>query len=135
MVAEESVSNNKESVRKPGYDGRLKYYDLVGDYMEAIAACQNSGNLEGWRTNLRGLLSMTRPYMKTTDATEVLSLLQNSAGWSVITNPAFRGKAIETLHDATDKLYEGAKHMMLPASLDDEDNDWDEDEVISGGMV
>lgn len=127
-----------ESYSKPGFDGRLHYYKLVGNYMINIAITQNMHDYHGWLDNINGLFDMVSPFIKQ-PADIRLKILRcgkhiNSLSNCCLikSNQVVLNKHIETeLHDLTQTIYKSAKHMLLPIS-EDSNNEFDEDDFFEG---
>ena len=69
------------SYSKPGYDGRLKYYEHLKSYWDAIAKTSFSDDYAGWKKLLRGYFARTKAFIKTKEREEIInqfSIIENN---------------------------------------------------------
>jgi len=118
----ENIEPN-DSYSKPGFDGRLHYYKLVGSYMYAIAQHQAIHDYKGWLDNINGLFDLVTPFIPDNnkldeEITKCEKIIDNLGNGCINrSNQLIINRHIEQqLHNLTKSLYKSAKHMLLPIS-------------------
>ena len=129
------MENNSESkYSKPGFDGRLKYYDHLKYYWDKIADATFEDQYSLKYKCLRGYFSRTRGFIK--DPQTILTLFKNAKSLmdninsfdqknqSIIINNLF-----DKLQTIEDELFMATKDMLV-STKDDGDDDFDMDEFL-----
>lgn len=138
MDTEPTAPFDDESFSKPGFDGRLQYYKVVGGFMKGIAESSIMNDYDRWFNLLNCLFDMVSPFIKKPDdlAKDIAVVEKKVYGYlgscSNKNNQHVLNRAIESeLHVLTRKIYGAAKHMLLPIQ-EDEDKEYSSEEFFRG---
>ena len=111
---------------KSAFDARLQYFDNMKKYMDALADAVFANDLVLQYRCLKGLFSLTAPYVKKEPNNDVRELFKKISQNLAKSNKLSKHAATVQLTDLAEKIYFNAKHLMLPQKLDDnEEIDWD----------
>jgi len=111
---------------KSAFDARLQYFDNMKKYMDTLADAVFADNLMLQYRCLKGLFSLTAPYVKDDPNKKVRTLFKTISSNLAKSNKTSRHAATVQLTKLAELIYFNAKHLMLPQKLDDnEEIDWD----------
>lgn len=137
MAEPEAPEAAEDQYSKPGFDGRLHYYKIVGGFMRGIAQASIDNNYDVWFNLLNCMFDLVSPFIR--DSKEIETLLTtvenkvyNSNNCSNQSNQNVLNRNLEReLHKVTRKLYQSAKHMLLPIS-DETNTEYSSEEFFRG---
>lgn len=120
-MAKKQVEEKEEIYQKPGYDGRLKYFDNLKEHMAAASVHMMEKNYADFHRLLRIIYCMTKPWLskytliktKLDAAGEEVKHCTNSSRVS----PARIQEMEDSLFDIYEALVEGSKYLWLPGGL------------------
>ena len=130
MPEEKGESINSNSFSKPGFDGRLQYYEVLKKYMMGIATASLESDYLAWLRLLNGLFALVKAFVPNQGKdikNKLISVKSNFANYNsgVMNDNINRSLVLSTLDDElqeiTECLFVSAKHMFLPTSEDGED--------------
>lgn len=131
-------TNNDESFDKPGYDGRLQYYKIIGGFMKGISESSLSNNYDAWFNLIHCMFDMVCPFIRKPDELKKeiekveKIVYSNSSTSTNHSNQYILNRNVEKkLHELTGKLYTAAKHMLLPIQ-EETDTEYSTEEFFRG---
>ena len=136
-MANQEVSMDEKKISKPGYDARLKYYEIVGDYLREIMDSIFQDDLHRLYRGLEGLSCMVTPYIDADDVTALregldrVDTMFSKAANSSRHQAFFLNRVRKHLLKLYRELHVFAKHMMLPVN-EEEVDEWDEEAFKRG---
>jgi hypothetical protein len=120
-----------EKYNKVGFDGRIKYYDHLKHYWDALADASFEEDYKKWRIALRGYFSRTRPFIHPKEKDKITQQFRvvdnNIDQLNFTTNhnkELIHNSIIRRLEDIQDTLFFATKDMLVTTGDDT-------DEVLS----
>lgn len=120
-----------EQFRKVSFDARQHFYKVMEIYMRDVGQAQVKSDFTLWYRLEMGLISLVNPFIKKKDREEILEKCEviknylnkrNSPDARKISNPSLLNQKIDSLLiELHFKVYDAAKHMLLPLSEVEED--------------
>lgn len=108
----------QEGFSKPGFDGRLKYFELMKEIIDAVTVYSMNHDYFKWYRSLRLMYSITQPWLA--KKLEINKLLKEVKDEVMFVSKA-RTISKERLLDFDEKLFliqdqmiEGSKYLWLP---------------------
>lgn len=125
--------NKEELVRKPAYDARQRYYDLVLKHFENAGMAALNGDLVGWHESLSQAYIFVNPWCDRLESEKIQVVLDdikrslNKESSLASQSGSVARKAAQNLYlknrDSLRSLQKNllvlSKHMMLPENVED----------------
>ena len=136
LSEKKSELKEETSYSKPGYDGRLQFYDIWKENMKIIALASYYADYPTWFNAIKQMYFMAQPYMPCDKAAEVKAKIKklnnninmiSSKQSSLLHNRMIKNYIQTQLENIQEMLYLYAKHLMLPIS-DEDESEYDFDE-------
>ena len=117
---------------KPGYDGRLKYYEHLKSYWDRLADTTFNDDYMMKKKALRGYFSRTKAFIREKDCNiiyemfkKVDNMILQISSFSINNREIVVNKIIIELQDIEDLLFVATKDMLVSTKEDGEDETFD----------
>ena len=112
---------------KPGYDGRLVYFEVgIKKHLDAWGDAINQNNFNQQFIALKAYHILTAPYIKNEFNNIILKQFKKINQILVIKDETIRMSAASLLSKVAYDLFNFSRHLMLPQDMEEkEDVDWE----------